>query len=151
MCSLLSEMSGKLSIRRAISESDKRKGGQCVSLFSWIQVFSSSSNFFRAFNAFFRLFFSELSIENDKLRSEIDKKSKEISDLQRKMNNYEKLSQSRTGKFYYFYLFLLNCKFTTKFPIQKFSWLLSYFLSFFTPIFQVHVVVFRCHGELTQS
>ncbi|KAF1768833.1 hypothetical protein GCK72_000646 [Caenorhabditis remanei] len=38
----------------------------------------------------------ELSIENDKLRSEIDKKSKEISDLQRKMNNYEKLSQSRT-------------------------------------------------------
>ncbi|CAB02286.4 PH domain-containing protein [Caenorhabditis elegans] len=39
----------------------------------------------------------ELSIENDKLRSEIDRKSKEIGDLQRKMNNYEKLSQSRTG------------------------------------------------------
>ncbi|EGT42785.1 hypothetical protein CAEBREN_32365 [Caenorhabditis brenneri] len=38
----------------------------------------------------------ELSIENDKLRSEIDRKSKEINDLQRKMNNYEKLSQSRT-------------------------------------------------------
>ncbi|CAO4361061.1 unnamed protein product [Caenorhabditis nigoni] len=38
----------------------------------------------------------ELSIENDKLRSEVDKKSKEIHDLQRKMNNYEKLSQSRT-------------------------------------------------------
>uniref|UniRef100_A0A8R1I770 Uncharacterized protein n=1 Tax=Caenorhabditis japonica TaxID=281687 RepID=A0A8R1I770_CAEJA len=38
----------------------------------------------------------ELSIENDKLRSEIDRKTKEIHDLTRKMNNYEKLSQSRT-------------------------------------------------------
>ncbi|CAL2030802.1 unnamed protein product [Caenorhabditis brenneri] len=42
----------------------------------------------------------ELSIENDKLRSEIDRKSKEINDLQRKMNNYEKLSQSRTVDFF---------------------------------------------------